>query len=34
MMSTKDREMEFSMPFEARPYATLTAQNAQESLLP
>jgi len=26
--------MEFSMPFKARPYATLTAQNAQESLLP
>ena len=34
MMSTKDREMEFSMPFKARSYASLTAHNAQESLLP
>jgi hypothetical protein len=34
MMSIKEREMEFSMPFKVRPYATLTAQNAQESLLP
>lgn len=34
MMSAKEWETEFSMPFRVRPYATLTAQNAQESLLP